>query len=181
VSAARAYVSLGTNLGDRIAHLVHALRSLDALPGTRIAALSPIYETAAVGPPPQGPYLNAAVELETTLAPRALLDALLAIEREAGRSRGVRDSARTLDLDLLLYEDRVIDEPGLCVPHPRLAERAFVMEPLAALAPDRLHPLLGTTLAALAARVRDARAVRPWAGALPTWRAAPVSGSSRSS
>lgn len=179
MSGARAYVSLGTNLGDRIAHLVHALRSLDALPGTRVAALSPIYETDPVGPPPQGPYLNAAVELETALAPRALLDALLAIEREAGRVRTVRDAARPLDLDLLLYDDRVIDEPGLCVPHPRLAERAFVMEPLAALAPGRPHPLLGATLAALAARVRDASAVRPWPGELPAWRAASIGARAR--
>ena len=88
------------------------------------------------------------------------LDALLAIEQEAGRVRGVRDAARTLDLDLLLYGDQVLDEPDLVVPHPRLAERPFVLEPLAALAPDRVHPTRHETIATLAARVRDPRAVR---------------------
>ena len=155
-----AYVSIGTNLGDRDAHLALALRRLAALPDTELVAASPVYETDPVGPPPQGPYLNAAVHLRTRLSPRALLDALLAIEQEAGRVRGVRDAARTLDLDLLLYGDQVLDEPGLVVPHPRLAERPFVLEPLAALAPDRVHPTRGETIATLAARVRDPRAVR---------------------
>ena len=172
----RAYVSLGTNLGDRAAHLGLALRSLAALPTTRVVALSPVYETDPVGPPPQGPYLNAAVEIETALEPRALLDGLLAIERAAGRARSVRDAARTLDLDLLLYADRVIDEPDLRVPHPRLAERAFVLEPLAALAPEQVHPVLGETLATLAARVRDPAAVRRWSGDDPVWRAAVMAG-----
>jgi 2-amino-4-hydroxy-6-hydroxymethyldihydropteridine diphosphokinase len=164
VSHAEAYVSAGTNLGDRAAHLRHAVRSLGALPETSVAALSPIFETDPVGPPPQGPYLNAALRVATALAPRALLDALLAIERAAGRERGARNAARTLDLDLLLYGDLVIDEPGLVVPHPRLAERPFVLAPLAALAPDLVHPVLHETIGALAARVRDPVAVRRWAG-----------------
>ena len=155
-----AYVSIGTNLGDRDAHLALALRRLAALPDTELVAASPVYETDPVGPPPQGPYLNAAVHLRTRLSPRALLDALLAIEQEAGRVRGVRDAARTLDLDRLHYGDQVLDEPDLVVPHPRLAERPFVLEPLAALAPDRVHPTRGETIATLAARVRDPRAVR---------------------
>ena len=157
-----AYVSIGTNLGDRAAQLEFALRSLGELPATRVAALSPIFETDPVGPPPQGAYLNAVVELATALAPRALLDALLAIERAAGRERSVRNAARALDLDLLLYGDRILDEPGLCVPHPRLAERAFILEPLAALAPDLVHPQLAEPIASLAARVRDPGAVRLW-------------------
>lgn len=169
--SAAAYVSIGTNLGDRAGNLVLALSALAALPGTRFEALSPVYETDPVGPPPQGPYLNAVARLATALAPRALLDALLAIERRAGRERaGVRDAARTLDLDLLLYGDRVIDEPGLAVPHPRLALRAFVLEPLAALAPALRHPVLGEDVAALAAKVRDPAAVRPWAGDDAVWR-----------
>jgi 2-amino-4-hydroxy-6-hydroxymethyldihydropteridine diphosphokinase len=157
-----AYVSIGTNLGDRAAQLDFALRSLAALPDTRIAALSPVFETDPVGPPPQGAYLNAVVRVETALAPRALLDALLAIERAAGRERGARNAARTLDLDLLLYGDCIVDEPGLIVPHPRLAERAFVLEPLAALAPGLVHPELGESIATLAARARDTRSVRVW-------------------
>lgn len=157
-----AYVSIGTNLGDRAAQLDFAVRSLDELPTTRVAALSPIFETDPVGPPPQGTYLNAVVRLATALAPRALLDALLAIERAAGRERGARNAARSLDLDLLLYGDCIVEEPGLSVPHPRLAERAFILEPLAALAPNLLHPQLAESIESLAARVRDPRAVRAW-------------------
>jgi len=161
-SSATCYVSIGTNLGDRARHLDFALRALGAVRETRVAALSPIFETDPVGPPPQGAYLNAVARVETALAPRALLDALLVIERGAGRERSVRNAARTLDLDLLLYGDRLVDEPGLVVPHPRLAERAFILEPLAALAPALVHPLLGVSIASLAERVRDPRAVRVW-------------------
>jgi 2-amino-4-hydroxy-6-hydroxymethyldihydropteridine diphosphokinase len=155
-----AYVAIGTNLGDRAAHLALARRRLSALPQSELVAVSPVFETDPVGPPPQGPYLNAVAHLRTRLAPRALLAALLAIEREAGRVRGARDAARTLDLDLLLHGERVVDEPGLVLPHPRLAGRAFVLEPLAALAPALVHPTLGEPIATLAARVRDPRAVR---------------------
>ncbi|RIL03040.1 MAG: 2-amino-4-hydroxy-6-hydroxymethyldihydropteridine diphosphokinase [Proteobacteria bacterium] len=177
MSGEHVFVSIGTNLGDRAGHLAFALRRLGALPGTRLEALSPVYETDPVGPPPQGPYLNAVASLRTRLAPRALLAALLGIERDAGRDRGVRNAARTLDLDVLLYGDLVLDEPGLVVPHPRLAERAFVLEPLAALAPARVHPLLGETIAALAERVRDPAAVRPWLGDDAAWRASLALGS----
>ena len=157
-----AYVSIGTNLGDRAAYLDLAARGLAALPETRVVALSPIFETDPVGPPPQGPYLNAVARVATSLAARALLDGLLAIEREAGRARSERNAARTLDLDLLLYGDERIDEPDLVVPHPRLAERPFILEPLAALAPGLLHPRLGVSIASLAERVRNPRSVRPW-------------------
>jgi 2-amino-4-hydroxy-6-hydroxymethyldihydropteridine diphosphokinase len=156
-----AYVSIGSNLGDRDAQLALALRRLAALPDTVVASVSPVFETDPVGPPPQGPYLNTVAKLRTGLAPRALLAALLAIEDAAGRVRGVRNAARTLDLDLLLHGDSVVDEPGLVLPHPRMAERHFVLEPLAALAPDLVHPTLGEPIAVLAARVRDPRAVRP--------------------
>jgi 2-amino-4-hydroxy-6-hydroxymethyldihydropteridine diphosphokinase len=157
-----AYVSIGTNLGDRAAHLDLALRGLAALPETQVVALSPIFETDPVGPPPQGPYLNAVARVATSLGARALLDGLLAIEREAGRARSERNAARTLDLDLLLYGDASIDEPGLVVPHPRRAERPFILEPLAALAPELLHPRLGVSIASLAERVRDPSSVRNW-------------------
>lgn len=157
-----AYVSIGTNLGDRAGHLDFAVHALGALPTTRVAALSPIFETDPIGPPPQAAYLNAVVRLDTSLAPRALLDALLAIERAAGRERGARNAARTLDLDLLLYADRCVEEPGLIVPHPRLIERAFILEPLAALAPALVHPKLGASIESLAERVRDPKAVRAW-------------------
>jgi 2-amino-4-hydroxy-6-hydroxymethyldihydropteridine diphosphokinase len=162
----RAFVALGSNLGDREAHLRHAARALAATPGVRVLAGSRVYETDPVGPGPQGPYLNAVLALETQLAPAALLERLLAIEAQRGRVRSTRDGARTLDLDLLLHGDAVAREPGLTLPHPRLAERPFVLEPLADLAPQRPVPGRGATVAVLAARVRDPRAVRPFRGAL---------------
>lgn len=171
MAALDAYVSIGTNLGDRAEHLVAALRGLAALPDTRLVACSPVFETAPYGPPPQGPYLNATAHVATSLAPRALLDGLLAIERRAGRVRSVVNAARTLDLDLLLYGDRRVDEAGLVVPHPRLAERAFVLEPLAALAPALVHPLLGERIETLAARVRDPAAAWRWSGDDSAFRA----------
>lgn len=173
-------MALGSNLGHRAEHLSAALRELDASRGVRVAAVSPVYETDPVGPPPQGPYLNAVVRLETRVAPRALLERLLEIEASRGRTRGERDAARTLDLDLLLYGARRIDEPGLSVPHPRLHERAFVLEPLGDLAPDLVHPTLRETIRALAARVRDPASVRrlepadvPASGRSPLWPSPP--------
>jgi 2-amino-4-hydroxy-6-hydroxymethyldihydropteridine diphosphokinase len=154
-----AFVALGSNLGDRDAHLEAALAGLRATPGVRAVACSSVYETAPVGPPGQGPYLNAVARVETTLDPHALLARLLALEREAGRVRsGVRDEPRTLDLDLLLHGARCLDEPRLTLPHPRLHQRAFVLVPLAELAPALVHPRLGRTLADLA---RAASAASP--------------------
>lgn len=156
-----AYVALGSNLGDRAAHLAGALEALGRTPGVERLATSPVYDTSPVGPPGQGSYLNAVVALRTTLGPRALLERCLAIEQEAGRERGpLRNAPRVLDLDLLLYADRRVQEPGLTVPHPRLHERAFVLEPLRDVAPHLVHPVLGETVEALAARVRDPAAVR---------------------
>lgn len=155
-----AYVALGSNLGDRAAQLAAAIAALRAQPEIRVEAVSTVYETAPVGPPPQGPYLNAVVHLRTQLAPRALLARLLEIERAAGRVRGgPRWSARSLDLDLLLYDSLVLDEPGLCIPHPRLHERTFVLAPLCELAPRLVHPRLGVRIDELARRVRDPQAV----------------------
>jgi 2-amino-4-hydroxy-6-hydroxymethyldihydropteridine diphosphokinase len=159
--AARAFVALGSNLGDRRALLEFAVAQLRTSAGIEVLAVSPVYETDPVGGPPQGAYLNAAVALRTALAPRALLERLLAIEALAGRERGaVRDAPRRLDLDLLCYGDLVLDEPGLTLPHPRLHERAFALVPLADLAPELVHPVLGESVARLAARVRDRAAVR---------------------
>jgi 2-amino-4-hydroxy-6-hydroxymethyldihydropteridine diphosphokinase len=139
-----AWVALGSNVGDRAAHLAYALDAIVRVPGVQRVRRSSIHETDPVGPPGQGPYLNAVAEIETTLAPRVLLSALLAIERERGRDRTqeVRFGPRTLDLDLLAWGDAVpggpaaIDVPGLTVPHPRMHARAFVLEPLAELAPS---------------------------------------------
>lgn len=134
----RAYIGIGSNLGPRHA-LIHAgVRALGRVPGVRIVRLSSIIETDPVGPPGQGPYLNAAAELETTLDPHALLDAMLAVERAHGRNRssGERWGPRTLDLDLLIYDGLTIDEPGLTLPHPRMRERPFVLGPLSEIAPQ---------------------------------------------
>lgn len=135
---ALAAVALGSNRGDRAATLRSALAALGALPRTRLLAGATPIETAPVGPVPQGPYLNSAALLETALTPRELLDALLEIERAHGRrrTRERRWGPRTLDLDLLTHGQAVIDEPGLTLPHPRLRERRFVLEPLAEIAPD---------------------------------------------
>jgi len=161
-ATAVAYISVGSNLGDRGAHLAAALDGLRETAGIDPIRVSPVFETQPIGPPPQGPYWNAVVAVRSRLTPRELLDRLFAIERDRGRTRGaVRNSARTLDLDLLLFGDLVIDEPGLTLPHPRLHERAFVLEPLTAIAGHVLHPLSGERIDALAARVRDPRAVRP--------------------
>ena len=156
-----ACIALGSNLGDREAYLAAAIAALRREPGIEVVAVSSLYETDPVGPPPQGPYLNAAVRVNTELAPRGLLDCLLQIEAAAGRRRNrERYAPRTLDLDLLLYGDERIDEPGLVVPHPRLHERTFVLEPLRDVAADRVHPVLQETIENLARRVRDPAAVR---------------------
>ena len=155
-----AYVALGSNLGDRAAHLEAAVRGLGDTPGVVVRGRSSVYETDAVGPGEQPAYLNAVVCIETELPARALLERLLAIEATAGRVRRERWGARTLDCDLLLYGDAQLAEEGLIVPHPRMRERPFVLEPLAELAPDLRHPECGEPVSVLAARVRDERAVR---------------------
>ena len=132
-----AWIGLGANLGDRLATLRTALSAMGALPGTRVQGVSSLYGSAPVDA--GGPdYLNAVAQVQTTLAPHALLAQLQAIEQAAGRERPYRNAPRTLDLDILLYGDEVIDTPTLTVPHPRLHERAFALCPLAELAPDRV-------------------------------------------
>lgn len=131
-----AYVALGSNLGDRVAHLEAAFSALAALPGTRLAGRSAIFETPPLGPAGQQDYLNATAALRTGLTPHALLDALLAIEQSRGRVRRERWGARTLDLDLLLHGEAVVRDPRLTLPHPAMLQRAFVLTPLCDLAPD---------------------------------------------
>jgi 2-amino-4-hydroxy-6-hydroxymethyldihydropteridine diphosphokinase len=163
-----AWIGLGSNLGDRAAYLREALRALAGAEGVALVAASRLWESEPVGPP-QGRYLNAAAHLRTRLPPRELLALLHQIEAAAGRRRGpVRFAARTLDLDLLLYADWCLDEPDLVIPHARLHERGFVLEPLRELAPDLVHPVLGVSVAELAERVRDPGAVRPFQEA--AWR-----------
>lgn len=153
----RAYVGLGANVGDARAAVSRAFDALDALPTTRVAARSGLYRTPPWGPVSQPPFVNAVCALDTALPAMDLLEALLRIERAAGRDRTAapRWGPRTLDLDLLLYGDAVIDLPGLHVPHPRLHERAFVIVPLAEIAPGLRIPGQGD-IAALRASMETA-------------------------
>jgi 2-amino-4-hydroxy-6-hydroxymethyldihydropteridine diphosphokinase len=147
----RAYVGLGANLGPREVTLLRAVDLLAAADGVEVVAVSQLRETDPVGIVDQPPFLNGAVAIETSLTARELLDLLLETERALGRVRGVRWGPRTVDLDLLVYGQEVVDEPGLRVPHPRLAERRFALVPLADLDPALPIPGLGTVSAALAA------------------------------
>jgi 2-amino-4-hydroxy-6-hydroxymethyldihydropteridine diphosphokinase len=130
----RVYVALGSNVGDRAAHLAQARARLATIPSSQLVAVSTIEETAPLGPVAQGPYLNQMVALDTTLDPRVLLEQLLAIEAEQGRTRGERWGPRTLDLDIVMFGDRVIDEQGLTIPHRELRQRDFWQRELLELA-----------------------------------------------
>src|SRR5688572_27372389 len=135
-----AFIALGSNLDDPPAHVRRAIADLARLPGTRVKRASALYGSAPVGYRAQPDFVNAVAEIETRLAPRPLLEALLEIEKRHGRQRGVRNGPRTLDLDIALYGDRVVSEPGLVIPHPRMHERAFVIVPLAEVAPGQIVP-----------------------------------------
>jgi 2-amino-4-hydroxy-6-hydroxymethyldihydropteridine diphosphokinase len=131
----RAYLALGSNLGDRVAHLQHAIDELARIDDVAVSAVSRVYETAPVGGPPQDAYLNAVVALDTTLAPRDLLAVAQRIENSAHRVRNERWGPRTLDVDVLLYDDLELDDPDLTIPHPRMWDRGFVLAPLRDVAP----------------------------------------------
>lgn len=145
-------IALGSNLGDSLAILEAALIALDEHPDIVLLSHSRWHKTAPVGPP-QPDYLNGCALLQTTLEPLPLLEQLLAIELRFGRVRGERWGPRSLDLDMLLYADQRIDTDRLQIPHPRMCERAFVLVPLAEIAPDWVEPVTGLTIAALRAAV----------------------------
>jgi len=148
----RAYIGLGSNLGEREATLAAAVEELDAAPGVSVLGVSTLIDTEPVGVLDQPRFLNGALAIETELPPRELLDLLLAVEARFGRDRTAvpAQGPRTLDLDLLVYGEEEVDEPGLRVPHPRLHERAFVLRPLAEVEPELVVPGKGPILGLLA-------------------------------
>jgi len=157
-----AFVGLGSNLGDRLASLAAALALLSREPGFSLRGVSLAYESEPIGPP-QPRYLNAVAQIGTLLSPRATLHRLQAMEERMGRVRRERWGSREIDLDLLLYGQRQVEETGLRVPHPLLQERAFALVPLAEIAPDAVHPVSGLTMREL----RDRLPAEQRAGVLP--------------
>ncbi len=155
------YIALGSNLGDRSATLARSVEAMNSA-GIRVTRQSSIYLTEPVDAPGQASFLNAVAEAETSLMPLQLLHALLKIERELGRRRIAPHGPRTIDLDILFYGSSVIRGPELQVPHPRLAERRFVLVPLAEIAPEFRHPVLRTSIAELLAQAPDRGEVRLW-------------------
>lgn len=154
------YLALGSNVGDRAAQLDAACQAIAALPGTELVSVSSYHETAPVGGPTgQSPFLNAACRITTELEPAALLGELQRIERERGRpdpAARVPSGPRTLDIDILLYDERRIDQPGLKVPHPRMHDRRFVLAPLAEIGPEAFHPVLGLSVSRMLAQLDEA-------------------------
>lgn len=147
----RAYVALGSNLGDSVKTIENAIAAMAALRGSLFKGVSSLYRTAPVGITHQPDFINAVVTLDTRLPPRDLLTELFALEARFGRQRSVKNAPRTLDLDLLLHGDTVQNDPELTLPHPRMHERAFVLAPLAELAPDLVIPNRGRIADLLAA------------------------------
>ena len=140
---ARAYLGFGSNLGDREKRILSAMELLDRAEGVSVVSRSSLYETDPVGETDQPPFLNAAAGVETELSPRELLKLIREIEETIGRTPTYRWGPREIDIDILFYDDCIIEEEGLTIPHPRMHERAFVLVPLLEIAPDAVHPVLG--------------------------------------
>lgn len=138
------YIALGSNIGDRFDHLLQGKNALAE--EMDVMMISPVYDTEPVGTAEPDRYLNAVLSARTNLSPEELLSLCLTIERENGRQRSVRNAPRTLDLDLLFYDDLCLETPDLTLPHPRMHERAFVLAPFADIAPDAVHPKLGLSV-----------------------------------
>ena len=156
-----AYLALGGNVGDRAANLARALALLPRH-GVEVREVSPVYETAPVGFTGQPLFLNAACRVETDLSPQGLLAAVKAVEAEVGRTPTFHHGPREIDVDIIFYGEACVEEPGLVIPHPRMAQRAFVLVPLADVAADAVHPTLGVTVADLLSQVEGGDSVRWW-------------------
>ena len=156
-----AYLGLGSNLGDRQENLAQAVKGLDAGPKLTVLRTSGIYETTPWGLTGQPDFLNMVAEISTALSPHQLLDCVKDLERELGRERGPRFGPRLIDVDILLYGNRMVDDADLHIPHASLHLRAFALVPLAELAADSVHPVLGLSIAQLAERVDGLEGVRP--------------------
>jgi 2-amino-4-hydroxy-6-hydroxymethyldihydropteridine diphosphokinase len=152
------YIALGTNLGDRLANLEAAISSMP--PAVRVTGRSPVYQTAPWGYPDQPDFFNQVIQAETDLTPQELITYLKWLEKNLGRIPTFRNGPRLIDLDILFYDELVMDSPPLSIPHPRLAERAFVLVPLADLAPGLRHPVLGKTVGELLHAI-DSSEVKP--------------------
>jgi len=151
-----AYIALGSNMGDRELNLLRSVAEIGRLPDGKVTGLSPFYETSPVGVTEQSSFYNAVLRLNTALSPHELLERLLRIEQEVfGRTRTTHWGPRRMDLDLLLHGDACIAEDGLLLPHPRMAERRFVLQPLCDIAPELVHPVLGKSIIKLLAALRS--------------------------
>lgn len=150
-----AYIGLGSNIGDKVGNLKRTIVELGKVPGNKVLTVSSFYKTEPVGEVEQDWFINAAVKIETGLAPRELLKTLLDIERDLGRVREIKWGPRIIDLDILLYDDLVIEEEGLAIPHPYLHKRGFVLTPLAEIAPAYVHPGLNKSVSELLSMLKD--------------------------
>lgn len=157
-----AFLSLGSNLGDRLANLKRAIEKIEEPSQIMVTKVSPVYETEPVGRENQGWFLNLVLQVETSLEPFALLERLSSIEDQMGRKREKRWGSRNIDLDILLYDTRMVDSERLTIPHPRMHERRFVLVPLAQIAPKLLHPRLKKNIEELLVCCRDGSGVRPY-------------------
>ena len=155
----KTYLLTGGNEGDLILHMQQARANIELICG-RLLQISSLYQTAPWGKTDQADFLNQVLLIETALSPQALLKAILSIEETLGRKRTVKNAPRTIDIDILFYGRLVLEMPGLCIPHPRIAERRFVLEPLNEIVPDFLHPALGKTIHQLLLECTDELAVK---------------------
>jgi len=145
----KVFIAIGSNLGDRAANCARAIELIGLLQGAELVRKSSLYETEPWGVSDQGRFINAAIEVRTSLEPQELLKALKAIEAGMGRKDGLRWGPRVIDLDIIFYGEMIVEEKGLTIPHPRLSERAFVLAPLNEIAPDFMHPVLKKTVSEL--------------------------------